>query len=323
MDRRTKLKTSDLLWEGRSKSWARPHETSPPGGDLNLWMCAEDLGTEIWGQFHRLEKHRDVYEREPVVLTGCSDALAGVLAEALPYTHYRRTLSGAIVGFAKVVAQEFVLTGDISFEIRTGWTQGEHRKMVDARLISIPRRSLVGVSPFLFQLIPRGVSEEQPSVRLIRLDPARVVTFRPPKRWRRAFSQVRSGFRLLGRSQGAWMHEGIEGRFSENVKDVRRKYNIQLARLSAPIGWNFRGLIRDDQSDFHWALRELQWKRACIEVRDELLMTLQSVFSTIGAVRGERPGLEWRDLPTTDQVDDGLRRLSEGARFDEVLKPFH
>jgi hypothetical protein len=286
MNRRTGLRTSNLLWDGRAKSWARPHEPGPPGGDLNLWMCAEDLGTEIWAQCHRLEKNRDSYEREPVVLTNCSDELAAVLVDALPYTDYRRTLSGAVVGFAKVVAQEFVLSGGISFEIRTGWTQGEQQQMVEAGLVSIPRRSLVGISPFLFQLIPDGVLKEQPSARMIRLDASRVVTFRPPKRWRRALSGLRNGFRLLGRSESAWMHEGIEGRFSENFKDVRRKYNIQLARLSAAIGWNFRGRIRDDQSDFHWPLRELQWKRVCIEVRDELLMTLRSVFGTIGAVRG-------------------------------------
>jgi hypothetical protein len=285
-------------------------------------MCAEDLGTEIWAQFHRLEKNTGFYEREPVVLTNCSEGLADVLAEALPYTHYRRGLSGAVVGFAKVVAQELVLTGAISFEIRIGWTQGEQREMAEARLVSIPWRSLVGVAPFLFQRIPSDILEKQPSSRVIRLDASRVVTFRSPKRWRRPLSRVRNGFPLLGRSETAWMHEGLEGKFSDNVKDVRREYNIQLARLSAPIGWNFRGRIRDDQSDFHWALRELQWKRVCIEVRDEVLRTLRSVFRTIAAARGEQPEMEWRDLPTTVQVDDSLRRLAEGARFDEILKPF-
>lgn len=323
MTRRNGLRRFDLLWDGKAKSWARPHESGPPGGDLNLWMCAEDLGTEIWGQFRRLEKQDGSEEREPVAHTNCSEALAGTLIDALPYTHYGTSLLDVVVAFAQVVAQEFVLSGGIKFEVRAGWNQGGAQEMVEARLVSIPRGSVIGVKPFLFQVVPNDVLDE-PSPRVIRLDASRVVTFKPPRRWRRTLSAVRHGFILLGQSERAWMHEGIErkGRFSENFRDVRREYNSQLARLSAAIGWNFRGRIRDDASDFHLVLRELQWKRACIEIRDEILTTLGSVFRMIGSFRGEQPDLTWSALPTTDQVDDSLRRLNEGARFDEVLKPF-
>ena len=69
-------------------------------------MCAEDLGTEIWAHFHRLERGRGTYEREPVTLTDCSKELAETLANALPYTHDREGLSSAVKDFAKVVAQE-------------------------------------------------------------------------------------------------------------------------------------------------------------------------------------------------------------------------
>jgi hypothetical protein len=322
MKRRNRLKKFDLLWDGKAQSWPRPHDPGPPGGDLNLWMCAEDLGTEIWGQFRRLEKQDGGEEREPVALTNCSEALAGALIDALPYTHYGTNLSDVVVAFAQVVAQEFVLSGGINFEVRAGWKQGT-QEMVEASLVSIPRGSVIGVKPFLFQLIPNDVSDE-PSPRMIRLDASRVVAFRPPKRWRRPLSAVRHGFVLLGQSERAWMHEGIEGKgtFSENFKVARREYNAQLARLAAPIGWSFRGRIRDDASDFHLVLRELQWKRVCIEIRDEILTTLRSVFRMIGSFRDEQPDLVWSALPTTDQVDDSLRRLTDGARFDEVLKPF-
>ena len=83
-----------------------------------------------------------------------------------------------------------------------------------------------------------------------------------------------------------------------------------------------RGLLREHQSDFHWALRELQWKRVCIEIRDELLNTLGTAFTKMGTLRGEHPSMQWRDLATTEQVDHSLQRLLNGARFDEVLEPF-
>jgi hypothetical protein len=285
-------------------------------------MCAEDLGAEIWAHFHRLERSRGTYEREPVTLTDCSEELAQTLANALPYTHDREGLSSTVKDFAKVVAQELMLTGDISFEIQLGWAGEDHVAISEARLGSIPRRSLVGVRPFLFQVVPTDAPGGPHEKRITRLDASRVVTFRPPRRWRALFSAVQRGFRVLGRSEGTWMREGAEGRFTESVKEVRRQYNIHLARLSAPIGWNFRGRIREDQSDFHWALRELQWKRVCIDVRDEILSTLRNTFKSIGELVAERPELEWRDLPTREQVDDGLQRLAQGARFDELLKAF-
>lgn len=287
-----------------------------------MWMCAEDLGTEIWAHFHRLERRRGNYEREPVTLADCSEELAETLASALPYTHYRESLSSAVKDFAKVVAQELMLTGDISFEIQIGWAREDHVAISEARLGSIPRRSLVGVRPFLFQVIPTDAPGGPHKERITRLDASRIVTFRPPRRWRASFSAVQSGFRVLGRSEGTWMREGAEGRFTESVKEVRRQYNVHLARLSAPIGWNLRGRIREDQSDFHWALRELQWKRVCIEVRDEILSTLRRTFKSIGELVAERPVLDWRDLPTTEQVDDSLQRLGQGVRFDELLKAF-
>jgi hypothetical protein len=318
---RRRPKRFDLVWDGKVKSWARPHEAGPPGGDLNLWMCAEDLGTEIWAHFRRVEKQNGGNDHEPVTLANCSEELSAVLIDALPYTHYGTTLPDVVVAFAQVVAQEFMLSGSISFEICGGWKQATTRELVQARLVSIPRGSIIGMKPFLFQVIPNDVLDE-PSPNFIRLDPSRIVTFRPPNRWRRPISAVRNGFLLLGESERAWMHQGIEGKFSETFKDVRREYNAQFARLSATIGWNFRGRIRDETSDFHWALRELQWKRVCIEIRDEILTTLRAAFRMIGHFRDEQPDLTWAALPTTDQVDDSLRRLTEGARFDEVLKPF-
>jgi hypothetical protein len=322
MNRRRRRMDHNLRWDGRSKSWPRPHEPGPPGGDLNLWMCAEDLGTEIWTHFHRLERGRGTYEREPVTVTGCSEELAETLANSLPYTHDRESLSSAVKDFAKVVAQELVLTGDISFEIQIGRAREGHVAISEARLGSIPRRSLVGVRPLLFQVVPSDAPGGLHEKRMTRLDASRVVTFRTPRRWRASFSAVQRGFRVLGRSEDTWMREGAEGRFTESVKEVRRQYNIHLARLSAPIGWNFRGRIREQQSDFHWALRELQWKRVCIDVRDEILSALRGTFKSIGELVDERPLLEWRDLPTREQVDAGLQRLGQGARFDEVLKAF-
>jgi hypothetical protein len=131
------------------------------------------------------------------------------------------------------------------------------------------------------------------------------------------------GFPLVGQSEHAWRESWIGQKAHEDVKAVTRSYNVRRARLSAGIGWNGRGLFRAHIGEFHWACRELQWQRFCIEVRDGILTTLARVFGTIGAWRDEKPRLVWEHLPTTEQVRAGESQLmSKGVRFDEVLKPF-
>jgi len=201
----------------------------------SIVMCRRCKRPIVCSQVSRSRQRTWVYKREPVVLTDCSDTLAEILGDALPYGSDHRSLSGNVVGFLKVVAQELVLSGSAKFEIQAGWTRGAQSEMVDATLVWIPRRSTIGFGPLRYQPIPKDRGEEARSTRrLIRLDRSRILTFRLPKQWREPFSRVRREFPPLGRSQFSWMRESIgERRFPENFKEVRRHYNTQLARLCA------------------------------------------------------------------------------------------
>lgn len=320
---RTARAFRDLEWDGRAKSWPRRdiEPMGPPGGDLNLWMCAEDLGTEIWSHFH--PRNISGPERvRPALSTNCSAELNEELAEALPWVGHGHDLVDVIGDFAKIVAQELMLTGPVRTEIQTAALRSEPHAIVQVRLASIPQRSVLAVSRLMFQFVPSDIATEQHSASIVRLDSSRIVTFGWPQRLRSIVPRIQNGFRVLGELQNQWMHEAAEGALRENAKEVRRNHEIQLGRLAAPIGWNFRGLLRDYESDFHWALRELRWKRTAIEVRDEILAVLSSALTVMGRFRGGRPALSWSDLPNVQQVDDAMNQLLRGARFNELMKPF-
>jgi hypothetical protein len=272
--------------------------------------------------FRRLERDGS-YDTEPIRLEGCSSELKQLLIESLPYTDYQSDLSGCVAEFASIVAQAFVYDGAITFEIDAGWSLANGQMVLKAaKLNRIPSRSLFTLGPIVYEFVPANVANERRVDRGIRLDSSRIVSFRPPRFWRHAFDRLRAGFRLLEQSERAWMGQLGARNLEESVKEVRRQYNIQLARISAPVGWTARGRFRDDISDFHAVIRELRWKRCCIEVRDHILRTLGTTFGVVGQLRGERPQLVWDQLPTIEQVEDGERTIATGGRFRDVLKPF-
>jgi len=324
MQKRRKKKNNELVWEGRSIFWPRQYDGRLPGGDSNLWMCAQDAGNELWVHFHRLERISQSNIVEPLQLENCSDELRELLVESLPYKQYRENLGGAITNFSKIIAQSLVIEGRIDFEIKIGWNQKiDPWRMEKVVLKFIPNESLTYLGSQVFQVIPPGAESDGSPGRIIRLDPKRIVTFRTPLQWRRTLARIRNGLPLIGRSERSWMNWMVRHVRNEDINTVKRTYNIQIARLTAPIGWNARSLFRDEIANFHWICRELQWERFCIELRDDILRTLGDAFQRIGQLRGETPRLVWQNLPTVEQVEEGLNQVMSGkTRFDSVLKPF-
>lgn len=315
---------SDLDWDDRASWWPRDMDGAAVGRDLNLWMCAQDVGTAIWWHFHRLDSRYGRYQSEPLRLEACSDELRDILIESLPYNHYGEGLCRGVMALAQMVGQQFVIDGLMPFEVRGGWDRSaEMPRLEGARVDYLYPDSMLKLGPWLFQAVPPDATDKGADARVVRLDPRRIVTFRPPPHYRGPLARMRSGFPLIGQSEYAWRESWMGSKAKEDVKAVTRSYRVRRARLSAPIGWNGRGLFSDHIADFHWACRQLQWHRFCIEVRDAILTTIADTFTMIGEWRREKPRLVWEHLPTIEQVVAGESKLmSKGARFDEVLRPF-
>jgi len=315
---------TELVWDGRASQWSRGSEGLVPGGDTNLWMCAQDAGTEIWAHFTRLERRFGRYDVEPLRLDTCSDKLRELLIESVPYNTGRDDLCGAVAHFSTMVAQEFIIDGLMPFELQAGWNQSAEISGAEAiRLVFVYPESMTKLGRWLHQTVPPHKSHESTESRVIRLDPGRIVTFEPPHHYQRPLARMRSGFPLIGQSEHEWMMNAGTQQPYEDFEAVARSYRVCRARLSAPIGWNGRGLFRDHVTDFHWVLRQLRWQRFCINIRDAILTTLAEVFAKVGEWQGESPRLVWEHLPTLEQVQHAESQImGGGARFDEVLKPF-
>jgi hypothetical protein len=322
--RRSSQSKAELVWDGRASQWPRGLDELVPGGDSNLWMCAQDAGTEVWAHFNRLERRFGRYDVEPLRLDTCSDKLRDLLIRSVPYNEGREDLSGAAANFATMVAQEFIINGLMPFEVQAGWNKSaETPGPEEIRLAFVYPESMTKLGRWLHQIVPRHESDESTESRVIRLDPERMVTFEPPRHYRQALAQMRSGFPLIGQLEHEWMMKAGTQQMHEDFKVVTRSYNGCRGRLSATIGWNGRGLFQDHIAEFHWVLRQLRWQRFCVEIRDAILTTLAEVFARIGEWRDESPRLVWGHLPTLEQVQHAESQImGGGTRFSEVLKPF-
>ena len=291
--------------------------------DMNLWMCAEDTGTAVWSHFHRLERRGSQSSPKPLMLQNCSDDLREILVASLPDAPGSGDLSESVGWFVNAVARTLVYDGRLAYEIRGGWDRSvSPARLIETALRYIPTGSLGRLASTIFQIIPPRVEGIASGGRIVRLDRSRVVEFRPPRQWRRHLAKLRTSLPIVTRLQHEWMLGLNEDRSGEDPREVRRAYDVQIARVTAPFGWTGRRLFRDYISEFHFALRELRWQRFCIELRDAILTTLCDAFQRIGKLRNESPQLVWNHLPTLEQVDDAERMLRDGTPFNKVLEPF-
>jgi hypothetical protein len=313
-----------LEWDGQTISWPTQNVQSLIGMDLNLVMLGEDLGMQLWGQFNKLA---EVEERSNVafaVIEDCSADLAEVLAACLPdHDNYRRPLAGRLREFVRMVATELVHCGKIDFEICLGREVNKPGSKPRAAMLRyVPRDSLIKIGRECFQVIPeqKEISQRQ---KVVSVSNERVCRFLPPIGRRAALAGARASLPRIGESQHRWMLERMSRRGGEDFGEGNRSYKIATARAARSFGWNGRGLFSDEIADFHWAIRELRWRRFGIEVRDQILLDLGECFRRIGKAFGENPRLTVKNLPTLQQVEEAQTKLmAGGTRFDVLFEHF-
>ncbi len=321
MKRKQRLNKNNIQWEEQQTVFWQTHRDPLSESGAKLWWCAEDAKNKIWAQFNRRNYVGDGII--PLRIENCTDDLEEILVTSLPGNPYEPNLHRTVTDCLLMIVQNLILWGRISFWLRLAWDRSKNPPQLEGAQINyVPTGSLLRAGHKIFQVIPSEVGREEKQGRIIELNPNRIIEFVPPFQWRRPLEKIRRGLPLLEQSQQTFMSSFLEQRQGEDFKSTQRQFNIQFGRLTAPIGYNIRGLLRDEMADFQWVMRELQWIKFCIELRDGVLETLNAIFLRIGLLRGEIPHLIWEHLPTVERAEEGIRKIMDGrTRFDEALKP--
>jgi hypothetical protein len=96
-----------------------------------------------------------------------------------------------------------------------------------------------------------------------------------------------------------------------------------LAEAVKLIGWDARGLFREETLEYYDLHRALIFERFKVELRTILLEKINEALTLAGQKMGFSGQLQMTGLPTLNEVEAAQAHLTGGDRpFQEILKPF-
>jgi hypothetical protein len=99
--------------------------------------------------------------------------------------------------------------------------------------------------------------------------------------------------------------------------------NVALAKTTQDIGWNARNLFEKESTEYYLINRHLKFEKFRIELRDNIVKTLNVGLDYIGKQLGFNSKISISGLPTLHEVNTSYDHLLKGdAPFKEVLEPF-
>lgn len=111
-------------------------------------------------------------------------------------------------------------------------------------------------------------------------------------------------------AQAHLVEDSISGQLPYDFTDHNRQVSQIVARATAPIGWNGRGLFDGDQLEPYLIWRQLQFLAFKIHLRETILDRL----NTAGYHLGFTASIELGGMPTRDNVRDREQDLAHGRQ---------
>ncbi len=253
--------------------------------------------------------------------------VTALIADALMPRHMGTAwLDAAVCDFVGAAAAEMLISDTVTFEISylfepaTGRVAAFELVYVHPATLDHTRRGLV-------QRVPRKIAEELGKPEEVPLSPERVITFSLPARLRGKMDQMMESLALLSvPSAPRFFMEDLAAGIKTAPYDAQahiQQSKRALASAVRSLGWNARLLLEGEALEYYLMHRELIFNRFKIEMRDNILETLNEGLVRAGEVVGFEARLVVEGLPTLHDVACAERRLAEGsATFEQILAPF-
>lgn len=112
-------------------------------------------------------------------------------------------------------------------------------------------------------------------------------------------------------------------RFHYDSADQLYSHKLALAEAGKTIGWNARGLARDEMLEFYGLRRQLIFERFKVELRNSIVDTINKGLKIAGGRMRFEGQIRVSGLPTIPDVENAIGQLDSGSKpFGEILKPF-
>jgi hypothetical protein len=258
--------------------------------------------------------------------------LLELMAEGLSQPRYYRDndMEDALRRFFQSCSYRLFLFEEASYEMAYSWQRSNSRLCTFA-LLPLPPRSVKPKGNRIYQVIPTAIAKDLGVPRLIEIPAKRLLLFRLSPLLEKRLHQMIEDLAVLS---DPIFPEFVQRQFSTTRPFVpfdSSEY-LRVAKMAAfaatrEIGWHgrsqFAGVDQEYMLEPYWWYRELLFERFIIEVREELLKTLNGGLAWIGQLMGLPLRVEIRGLPGPKEVDEAMNKLQSGeGTLSEIMRPF-
>jgi hypothetical protein len=249
-----------------------------------------------------------------------------LIAAALNRDDYHIDLASATRNFLVQCAQTVMAYGEATYEL-VYLSNRDDGTVVEFQLAYIQSLTVMRRRDQMVQYIPAEVARARKGSQYIPLEPDRIIMFPLPASVQRDYGPMMEGLAFLSNHKipDFVFQVGDDGS-RQTPFDSTAHIHLEkqaLAEAGKPIGWDARGLFREETLEFYDLYRALAFERFKIELRTTLLEKVNEVLTFAGQKVGFSGQLQISGLPTLKEVEVAQAHLSAGDRpFQEILKPF-
>jgi hypothetical protein len=249
-----------------------------------------------------------------------------LIASALNRYAYNKDLASATHDFFVQCAQTVMGYGEATYEL-VYLSNPDDGAVVEFQLAYIKPLTVMGRHGQLFQYIPAEVARARKSSQYIPLAPDRIITFSLPASTQKGFGAMMEGLAFLSNHTiPDFVFEVGEDGSRKTSFDSTAHIHLEkraLAEAGKLIGWDARGLFREETLEYYDLHRALIFERFKVELRTILLEKINEALTLAGLKMGYSGQLQMSGLSTLNEVEAAQAHLTGGDRpFQEILKPF-
>jgi len=238
---------------------------------------------------------------------------------------YHHDFAGIICDFVSECAALLLIYETVTYEI-VYLSEPKNGKAVGFELVRVNPYTLVRRGNSLLQFLPNQHDKQLSKRRCIELKPERILTFKLPMNIQGEMDQIMESMRILGLTSPDFFMKELATGFRKTPYDVAKHYhlrNVALAKITKDFGWDARNSFEKEALEYYLLYRYLKFERFRIELRNNILGTLDACLELIGKQLGFNTKISVKGLPTLEDVKAAYNHLLQGdIPFAEVLEPF-
>jgi hypothetical protein len=239
-----------------------------------------------------------------------------------------RSFSDALRHFVSSSAQYLVIAGPVTYEIdylRPADTQPD--RPTSFRLELVLPGTLAEHQGRPIQYVPAafGGPQDESGLHYVELDPATLVTFRLDPDLEAPVRKMIEFLRAANLQQGAeaiLMEQSMTGSSPYNFSRHQRERSELFAKVTQPVGWNVRGLFKENHLEPYDVWRQLRFLEFKVRLRNSIMDRLNATIAEVGKRLDFEATIELTGLPTLADVESAKEDFRRGRRGFSDLAVF-